>query len=162
MRVRIDRLRYDIAYGNDLKQAVNVLKGVTEVRINPLASSIIITYQSSELPEQTILNCLAISVRIEEVVGEQLDQTITHESDSPPPPLASDLTEEAEELTAQIAAVSIGETVGETVGEMVGEVLMGPAGMVIGAEVGATLGGEIGEMLEEKQTQPNIKKKRHS
>jgi len=149
MRVRIVRLRYDIAYGNDLKQAVNALKGVTEVRINPKASSIIITYQDSELPEQTILNCLRVYVRIEEVVvvGEQIEQTVTHESDSPPLPLASDLTKEAEELTAKIAGASIGETVGEILGEMVGEVLMGPPGMVVGAELGATIGGEIGESI---------------
>jgi Heavy metal associated domain 2 len=60
IRVRIDRLHDDISYANDLKQAVNALVGVTEVRVNSLASSIVITYQTSELSEHCVLNCLGV------------------------------------------------------------------------------------------------------
>jgi copper chaperone CopZ len=141
MRVRIDRLHHDIRYGNNLQQTVNALTGVTEVRINPAASSIIITYQISQLPEQTVLDCLGVSLPIAKVTRPEKTPV---ETDKP----ASDFVEEAEELTAEIASVTMGETIGEIVGETVGELLMGPAGMLIGAEVGGQIGGEIAETLE--------------
>lgn len=141
MRVRIDRLHDDSRYGNDLKQAVIALLGVSEVRINPTASSIIITYQISQLLEQTVLDCLGVSLPTAKATKVE-DTSV--ETDEP----ASDFVEEAEELTTEIASVTMGETIGEIVGETVGELLMGPAGMLIGAEVGGKIGGEIADAIE--------------
>jgi copper chaperone CopZ len=139
VRIRIPRLRYDVGYGTELNQAVHGLQGIIEVRINSLASSIIISYKSDELTEQAILDCLGVT--IEETKKDPHSETPQDQAPE------SDLVEEAEELTAKVAGVSVGETIGEIIGETVGELLIGPVGMAIGAEVGATLGGEIGESI---------------
>lgn len=139
VRVRIDRLHNDIKYGDDLKQTVAALRGVTEVRINTLASSIVINYQSGELPEQKVLDCLGVSFLNPEV-AKPSQHPITDKSDTPPD---TDLVKEAEKFTAEIT----GESIGEVVGETVGEILMGPIGAGIGAEVGAEIGGEVGESI---------------
>ena len=141
MRVRIDRLRDDTTYRNDLQQAVNGLRGVIEVRVNPSASSIIITYRPIELLEQTVLDCLGVSLP---AIG--VDLKIEHpESEAQSD---ADFVREAEKLTAEITSETIGESIGEIVGETVGELLMGPIGMAIGAELGAKLGEEIRVAIE--------------
>jgi copper chaperone CopZ len=142
MRVRIDRLHDDIRYSNDLQQTVNALTGVTEVRINPAASSIIITYQISQLPEQTVLDCLGVSLPVAKVARKPIEHPVTDELDAPPD---GDFIASAEKLTAEITSEAIGESIGEIVGETVGELLMGPIGLAIGAEIGGKIGGEIGE-----------------
>lgn len=140
IRLRIDRLHDDMLYGNDLQQAATALKGVTEVRVSALASSIVITYHPSELSEQQILDCLGISLPIVKVARKPIDRPIAEESDNP----EEDFVESTEKLTAEITS----ETIGEIVGETVGELLMGPIGMLIGAEIGAKIGEEIGEEIE--------------
>ena len=144
MRVRIDRLHDDSTYGKDLQQAATALKGVTEVRVNALASSIVITYHPSELSEQHLLDCLGVSLPIVKVARKPIDRTVADESDTP----EGDFVESAEKLTAEITSEAIGEAIGEIVGETVGELLMGPIGMAIGAEVGAKIGEEIGNAIE--------------
>ena len=143
VRVRIDRLHNDIKYGDDLKQAVTTLRGVTEVRVNTLASSIVISYHSSELPEQKVLDCLGVAFPIPEA-AKPSEHPVTDNSDAQPD---ADLVKEAEQFTTEIASETVCESIGEVVGETVGELLMGPIGMAIGAEVGAKLGGEVGESI---------------
>ncbi len=140
MRVRIDRLHDDIRYRNDLQQAVNALTGVTAVRINPAASSIVITYQISQLPEQTVLDCLGVSLPIAKVAQKPIEHPAPDESAATPD---EDFIASAELLTAEIT----GEAIGEIVGETVGELLMGPLGMALGAEIGGKIGDEIGESI---------------
>ena len=143
MRLRIDRLHNDIKYGDDLKQAVTALRGVTEVRVNTLASSIVISYQSSELSEQKVLDCLGISFPISEI-AKQLEHPVTDKSETLP---ERDFVKEAEQFATEITTETVCESIGEVVGEAVGEILMGPVGMAIGAEIGAKIGGEIGESI---------------
>ncbi len=147
VRVKIDRLHNDIKYGNDLKQAVTALHGVTEVRINPLASSIVISYYSSELSEQKVLDCLSVSFPTPEV-AKPSEHPVKDES-------AADFVEEVEEFTAEITSEIACESIGEVVGETIGEILMGPIGMAIGAEIGAKIGGEIGESILETKGSAN-------
>ena len=140
--MRIDRLRDDTAYGEELQHAVNALSGVITVRINPLASSIVVTYLASKLPEQTILDCLGVSLPTPaptDVDGK------TEERASQQPNAPASLNKEAEDLTAEVTGGSVGETIGEAVGEAVGEALLGPLGMAIGAAIGGEIGGQIGE-----------------
>lgn len=144
VRVKIDRLHHDIKYGDDLKQAVTALRGVTEVRINPLASSIVISYQTSELSEQKVIDCLGVSLPIPRAVKPS-EHPVQEKSEATSDP---DLVKEAEKFTAEITAETAGESIGEVVGEVVGELLMGPIGMAIGAEIGAKIGGEVGESIE--------------
>jgi hypothetical protein len=59
IRVRIPRLRWDQAYAETLRHSVAALAGVTEVRLNPAASSIIISYQVKQLSEQLLLDQLS-------------------------------------------------------------------------------------------------------
>ncbi len=139
MRVRIDRLHDDIRYRNDLQQAVNALTGVTAVRINPAASSIVITYQISQLPEQNVLDCLGVSLPIAKVARKPIEHPVPDESAATPDGFIAS----AELLTAEVT----GEAIGEIVGETVGELLMGPLGMVLGAEIGGKIGDEIGESI---------------
>ena len=153
IRVRIDRLHDDITYSNDLQQAATDLNGVTEVRVNALASSIVITYRPSELSEQHILDCLSVSLPIAQahplgvvvkVARKPIDRPVAEESDTP----EGDFGESAEKLTAEITSEAIGESIGEIVGETVGEILMGPIGMAIGAEIGAKIGEEVADAIE--------------
>ena len=144
IRVRIDRLHDDITYSNDLQQAATALKGVIEVRVNALASSIVITYHPSKLSEQHLLDCLEISLQIVKVARKPIDRPVAEESDTP----EGDFGESAEKLTAEITSEAIGESIGEIVGETVGEILMGPIGMAIGAEIGAKIGEEVADAIE--------------
>jgi copper chaperone CopZ len=145
VRVRIDRLHDDIKYGDDLKQAVTGLRGVTEVRINPLASSIVINYSPESLSEQNVLNSLNLTFPIPRATKAPIEQPIADESAAP---ADTDLVKEAEKFTAEVTSETVGESIGEVVGETVGELLMGPIGLAIGAEIGAKIGGEIGESIE--------------
>ena len=116
---------------------VSLVIGVITVRINPLASSIVVTYLASKLPEQTILDYLGVSLStpapadVDGKTGERASQQ----------PNAPALNKEAEDLTAEVT----GGSVGETIGEAVGEALLGPLGMAIGAAIGGEIGGQIGE-----------------
>ena len=142
LRVRIDRLRDDTAYGSELQHAVSAISGVITVRINPLASSIVVTYLASKLPEQTLLDYLGVSLPTPaptDVDGK------TEERASQQPNAPASLNKEAEDLTAEVTGGSVGETIGEAVGEAVGEALLGPLGMAIGAAIGGEIGGQIGE-----------------
>jgi len=167
LRVRIDRLRDDTVYGNELQQAVGAISGVITVRVNPLASSIVVTYLASKLPEQTLLDYLGISLHTPvsaDVDGKTGDRA-SQQQKAPASP-----NQEAEDLTAEVTGGGVGETIGESVGEAVGEVLLGPLGMAIGAAVGGEIGGQIGEAsgldveklidseLQNRQTQRNNRK----
>lgn len=48
LRIRISRLKWDSEFADKLTWLVESLAGVTSVRINPAASSLVITYSSSE------------------------------------------------------------------------------------------------------------------
>ncbi len=65
LRVRLPRLRHDTAYAADLKQEISRITGVTEVRVNPAASSIVITYQVNLLPEHALLEDLGVATPVE-------------------------------------------------------------------------------------------------
>lgn len=147
IRLRIDRLHDDMLYSNDLQQAATALKGVTEVRVSALASSIVITYHPSELSEQQILDCLGISLPIVKVARKPIDRPIAEESDNP----EEDFVESTEKLTAEITS----ETIGEIVGETVGELLIGPIGMLIGAKIGEEIGEEIESLIFETSGSSN-------
>lgn len=144
IRVRIDRLHDDTNYGNDLKKTVTALPGVTEVRINSFARSIVISYRPEELSEQTILDRLNLTFPAPRATKAPIEHPITDESDAP---ADKDFVKEAEKLTAEITSETVGESIGEVVGEVVGELLMGPIGMAIGAEIGAKIGSGIGESI---------------
>ena len=141
LRVRIERLRDDPVYGNELQHAVSAISGVITVRINPLASSIVVTYLASKLPEQTLLDCLGVSLPTP-APADMDGKTGAQASQQPNAPA---LNKEAEDLTAEVTGGSVGETIGEAVGEAVGEALLGPLGMAIGAVIGGEIGGQIGE-----------------
>ena len=106
-----------------------------------MASSIVVTYLASKLPEQTLLDYLGVSLPtpapadVDGKTGERASQQ----------PNAPALNKEAEDLTAEVTGGSVGETIGEAVGEAVGEALLGPLGMAIGAAIGGDIGGQIGE-----------------
>lgn len=148
IRVRIDRLHDDITYSNDLQQAATDLNGVTEVRVNALASSIVITYRPSELSEQHLLDCLGVSLPTVKVARKPIDGTVTDKSEAPP---EGDSVESAEKLTAEITS----EAIGEVVGEALGELLMGPIGTAIGAEIGAKIGEEVSDAILEMKGSAN-------
>lgn len=61
LRIRLAQLRSDPAYVKDLKHMLGSVVGVTEVRVNPLASSMIITYQVQHLTEQELFQRLGIT-----------------------------------------------------------------------------------------------------
>ena len=112
LRVRIDRLRDDTAYGDELQHAVSAISGVITVRINPLASSIVVTYLASKLPEQTLLDYLGVLLPTPapaDVDGK------TEERASQQPNAPASLNKEAEDLTAEVTGGSVGETIGGSV-----------------------------------------------
>lgn len=141
VRVRIVRLHYDIAYTNELKQLLSALIGITEVRVNPAASSVVIAYQVDQLTEPALLEHLGLLVAIHDP--------------RPPDRLAAQQAKEQqqqtrkESLKADIGdamGADFGEAVGEFVGEGIG-VLLGPAGAFVGGGIGAAMGEVIGEKL---------------
>ena len=142
LRVRIERLHDDPVYGNELQQAVSAISGVIAVRLNPLASSIVVTYLASKLPEQTLLDYLGVSLPIpaptdvDDKTGERASQQ----------PNAPALNKEAEDLTTEAVSEAIGEAIGEAVGAAIGEAIIGPIGIEIGAAIGSEIGGQIGEI----------------
>lgn len=64
LRVRLPPLRFDTTYTEALKLTLASIAGVTEVRVNPAASSIIISYQVQLLAEQALFDHLGVSAPV--------------------------------------------------------------------------------------------------
>lgn len=79
LRIRIPRLAYDDAFAARLSGFMESLAGVTQVRMNPAASSIVIVYQ----PTQSVCAIVesAIEACIDEAHGIEPSETDTIETD---------------------------------------------------------------------------------
>lgn len=141
LRVRIPQLRYDSTEPTKLKQSLSALTGVTEVRVNSAASSIVITYQVDRLTEPALLTHLGLTTPPD--VPSRFDATQSNQT------TRSDSKQEHKEHLKEEIGEVIGADFGEAVGEVVGEGIGALLG-VSGAWVGGGIGGAIGEAVGEK------------
>ena len=63
IRIKIPRLRFDSEYATKLKQLVESLKFVTSVRINPIATSIIVEYDAHATTECVVKEHLLFCIQ---------------------------------------------------------------------------------------------------
>lgn len=145
LRVRIPQLRYDSTEPTKLKQSLSALTGVTEVRVNSAASSIVITYQVDRLTEPALLTHLGLTTPPD--VPSRFDATQSNQT------TRSDSKQEHKEHLKEEIGEVIGADFGEAVGEVVGEGIGALLG-VSGAWVGGGIGGAIGEAVGEKVLRP--------
>ena len=140
LRVRIPHLHYDLAEATNLKQSLSALTGVTEVRVNSAASSLVITYQVDLLTEPALLAYLGLTASAD---------TSSRPTAQSEPMKRSDSEQEHRKHLKEEIGDAIGADFGETVGEGVGEGIGALLG-VGGAWVGGGIGGAIGEVIGEK------------
>jgi uncharacterized membrane protein len=168
IRVSIPQLRYDSIYADRCCQLASSLDGITNVRINPAASSMIVNYKPGVLASQDVENhiayCISQLIQLHPPTQQPLElknsSPEVESTESGKPNLKHHIVEEVD---ANIGSF-FGEKVGEVVGETVGGFLLGVEGAKIGTEIGAfigeCLGEEVGDVIGET-TESHSDPKKH-
>ncbi len=151
IRILIPQLRHDLVYADRCHQLAKSLDGITNVRINCAASSIIINYEPDVLTSQDVENHLAYCINQLIQLYPEREESLELKDTSPDVESTEESTlnlkDKIVEEAAENIGCSFGEKVGEVVGETVGSLLLGVEGAVIGTEVGALVGECLGEEI---------------
>jgi hypothetical protein len=149
VRLRVPRLKYDLAYASWLAQRLQSLAGISHIQVNPAAASLIVTYDL----ESPLAELLAA---IQQISG----LTIPAKPDIPDIPAAPpSQTESPFPFSLQAAQTHLktvgggligavaGDMVGGAVGATAGAIVLGPPGAILGSQLGVFVGGVIGAQI---------------
>lgn len=166
LRLRIERLRQDKAYGVCLQQQIQSLAGVVSIRVNPEAGSIVVDYQVVMGQEaQTQAELLKVlqevcNLHVQFPKGSLPTTALVTEPLASPQPAATatepfpgidlaprEIESKLKEIGGAVLGGAAGDLVGGAIGGAAGAAVMGPPGAILGSQMGVFVGGVIGAKL---------------